>query len=69
MSQTKKIYWADKLGAMSAFLYASFIAMQYQHYLAMGIGFLGNPISCLSLYYSSVYFYIQSHQWKIDKGN
>ncbi|GEQ86032.1 hypothetical protein ULMS_15400 [Patiriisocius marinistellae] len=43
MTQTKKIYWADKLGAISAFL-CIIHCLAVPTFLAMGIGFLSNPI-------------------------
>ncbi|MGK0307896.1 MAG: hypothetical protein ACI8RP_000852 [Urechidicola sp.] len=43
MSQTKKIYWADKLGAISAFI-CIIHCLAVPTLLAMGIGFLSNPI-------------------------
>ena len=43
MTQTKKIYWADKLGAISAFL-CIIHCLAVPTFLAMGIGFISNPI-------------------------
>jgi hypothetical protein len=43
MIQTKKIYWADKLGAISAFL-CIIHCLAVPTLLALGISFLGNPI-------------------------
>ena len=39
----KKVYWADKLGAISAFL-CIIHCLAVPTFLAMGIGFLSNPI-------------------------
>jgi hypothetical protein len=46
MIQTKKIYWADKLGAISALL-CIIHCLAVPTLLAMGIGFLSNPIIAL----------------------
>jgi len=43
MIQTKKIYWADKLGAISAFL-CIVHCLAVPTLLALGVGFLSNPI-------------------------
>lgn len=43
MTTTKNIYWADKLGAISAFL-CIIHCLAVPTFLAMGIGFLSNPI-------------------------
>jgi hypothetical protein len=43
MIQTKNIYWADKLGAISAFT-CIIHCLTVPTFLAMGIGFLSNPI-------------------------
>jgi hypothetical protein len=43
MIQTKKIYWADKLGTISAFV-CIIHCLTVPTFLAMGIGFLSNPI-------------------------
>lgn len=43
MIQTKKIHWADKLGAISAFL-CIIHCLAVPALLALGIGFLSNPI-------------------------
>ena len=43
MIQTNKIYWADKLGAISAFI-CIIHCLAVPTFLAMGIGFLSNPI-------------------------
>lgn len=43
MIQTNKIYWADKLGAISAFL-CIIHCLAVPTLLSMGMGFLKNPI-------------------------
>jgi len=43
MIQTKKIYWADKLGAFSALL-CIIHCLAVPTLLALGIGFLSNPL-------------------------
>jgi len=43
MIQTKKIYWADKLGAFSAFL-CIIHCLAVPALLTMGIGFISNPM-------------------------
>ncbi|AUP81281.1 MerC domain-containing protein [Flavivirga eckloniae] len=43
MTQTKKIYWADKLGAFNALL-CIVHCLAAPTLLALGIGFLSNPI-------------------------
>ena len=43
MIQTNKIYWADKLGAISAFL-CIIHCLAVPTFLAMGVGFISNPI-------------------------
>lgn len=43
MTQTKKIYWADKLGALSAFI-CIIHCLAVPALLTMGIGVLSNPI-------------------------
>jgi hypothetical protein len=46
MKQINKIYWADKLGAISAFL-CIVHCLAVPTLLAMGMGFLSNPIVAL----------------------
>ncbi len=43
MTQVKKIYWADKLGAISAFL-CILHCLSVPTLLTLGISFLNNPI-------------------------
>ena len=43
MSQSKKIWWSDKLGVISAFI-CLIHCLAVPSLLAMGISFLGNPI-------------------------
>lgn len=43
MTQTKKIYWADKLGAFSAFL-CIVHCLAVPTFLTMGIGYLNHPV-------------------------
>lgn len=47
MIQTKKIYWADKLGAISAFI-CIIHCLAVPTFLAMGISFLSNPFIAYS---------------------
>lgn len=42
MTQTKKIYWADKLGSISAFI-CIIHCLAVPTFLTMGISFLSNP--------------------------
>ncbi|MDO5970087.1 MerC domain-containing protein [Flavivirga aquimarina] len=43
MTQTKKIYWADKLGVFSSLL-CIVHCLAVPTFLSLGIGFLNNPI-------------------------
>jgi membrane-associated HD superfamily phosphohydrolase len=63
MTQIKKIYWADKLGATSAFI-CIIHCLTVPTFLALGIGFLSNPIITflfISIAFISIY--------KTTKGN
>jgi membrane-associated HD superfamily phosphohydrolase len=67
MIQTKKIYWADKLGAISAML-CIVHCLAVPSLLTMGIGFLDNPIIAflfISIAFLSIY---KATKGKLFKG-
>ena len=62
MTQVKKIYWADKLGAISAFL-CILHCVSVPTLLTLGINFLNNPIVAF-IFITIAFFSI----YKVTKG-
>lgn len=67
MSQTKKIYWADKLGAISAVL-CIIHCLAVPTFLAMGIGFLSNPIIAFLFIIIAFFSIYKATKGKFSKG-
>ncbi|TXD84503.1 MerC domain-containing protein [Subsaximicrobium wynnwilliamsii] len=67
MTQTKKIYWADKLGAISAFL-CIVHCLSVPAFLTMGIGFLENPVIAYLFIFVAFISIYNATKGKIFKG-
>ena len=67
MSQTKKIYWADKLGAFSAVL-CIIHCLAVPTFLAMGISFLSNPIIAFLFIIVAFFSIYKATNGKFTKG-
>ena len=67
MIQTNKIYWADKLGAISAVL-CIIHCLAVPTFLAMGIGFLSNPIIAFLFIIVAFFSIYKATNGKFTKG-
>jgi hypothetical protein len=67
MIQTNKIYWADKLGAISAFI-CIIHCLAVPTFLAMGIGFLSNPIIAFLFIIIAFFSIYKATKGKFSKG-
>ena len=67
MIQTKKIHWADKLGAISAFI-CIIHCLAVPTLLALGIGFLSNPIIAFLFILIAFFSIYKATNGKFTKG-
>lgn len=67
MMQTKKIYWADKLGAISAFL-CIIHCLAIPAFLALGVSFLNNPIIAFLFVLTAFISIYNTTKGKFTKG-
>jgi hypothetical protein len=67
MSQTKNIYWADKLGAISAVL-CIIHCLTVPAFLAIGISFMSNPIIAFLFIIVAFFSIYKATNGKFTKG-